>query len=260
LLGITGNFELHTDASRNGIGAVLYQVQEGRSRVIVYASRGLNKAERNYLVHKLEFLAMKWAITEKFHDYLHMHKFCVVTDNNPLTYVLTSAKLDASGHRWLSAISSYDFTIKYRPGRNNSDADALSRLPKDDHYGRNQLQPQQISSDTISAICSVNHQPYVEGLCISDKIMDNIDIVSTEFGSMTLRDWEKAQLQNRDISIMLTHVNIGYLPSRHQLPMRKEITALYKNVSSFTTSKGVLFRVVKVGGEERKQLILPSSY
>ena len=63
----TKPFVLHTDASTTGLGVVLYQKQEdGKERVIAYASRTLNKSERNYDVHKLEFLALKWAITDRF--------------------------------------------------------------------------------------------------------------------------------------------------------------------------------------------------
>ena len=132
MLGFPGYnkpFELHTDASMSGCGAVLYQNQDGEKRVISFASRGLSKSERNYPAHKLEFLAQKWAVTEKFRDYLYGHCFTVYTDNNPLTYVLSTARLDATGHRWLAAVASFDFDIKYRPGSCNADADALSRLP-----------------------------------------------------------------------------------------------------------------------------------
>ena len=107
-------FELHTDASMQGLGAVLYQEQEGILRVIAYASRGLSRSEKNYSAHKLEFLCLKWAISEKFHDYLYGQDFVVMTDNNPLTYILTSARLDATGHRWLASLASYNFTVKYR--------------------------------------------------------------------------------------------------------------------------------------------------
>lgn len=120
---------LHTDASTTGLGAALYQVQEGKTRVVAYASRGLTKSEKNYPAHKLEFLALKWAVSEKFHDYLYGSHFKVLTDNNPLTYVLTSARLDATGHRWLAALSMYDFDIHYKSGKENVDADGLSRIP-----------------------------------------------------------------------------------------------------------------------------------
>ncbi|XP_060077578.1 uncharacterized protein LOC132557106 [Ylistrum balloti] len=96
----TKPFELHTDASSIGLGAVLYQDHDGTCRPVAYASRGLTKTEKNYPAHKLEFLAMKWAITDKFHVYLYGNHFTVYTDNNPLTYVLSKAKLDAAGHRW----------------------------------------------------------------------------------------------------------------------------------------------------------------
>lgn len=122
---------LHTDASTSGLGAALYQVQDGETRVIAYASKGLTKSEKNYPAHKLEFLALKWAISEKFHDYLYGSSFKVLTDNNPLTYVLTRAKLDATSHRWLAAISMYDFDIHYKSGKSNADADGLSRIPQE---------------------------------------------------------------------------------------------------------------------------------
>ena len=121
-------FVLHTDASGDGLGAVLYQVQGGQKRVIAYSSRSLSKSERNYTVHKLEFLALKWAITDKFHEYLYGAEFQVYTDNNPLTYVLTTAKLDATGHRWVAVLSNYTFSIIYKPGKAHHDADALSPI------------------------------------------------------------------------------------------------------------------------------------
>ena len=97
---------------------------------MTYASRGLRSSERNYPAHKLEFLCLKWALSDKFHDYLYGNCFEVRTDNNPLTYVLTSAKLDATGHRWLASLANYTFKLTYRAGRSNADADGLSRRPR----------------------------------------------------------------------------------------------------------------------------------
>ena len=81
---------------------------------------------------KLEFFALKWAVTEKFRDYmLYATSFTVYTDNNPLTYILSSAKLSAVGHRWVAELADFNFDIKYRPGKSNIDAHMLSRQPLD---------------------------------------------------------------------------------------------------------------------------------
>lgn len=127
-------FTLHTDASQKGLGAVLYQDQGGKLRVIGYGSRTLTPSEQNYHLHsgKLEFLALKWAVCEKFRDYLfHAPHFTVFTDNNPLTYILSSAKLNAVGHHWVGQLADFHFDIRYRPGKTKIDADTLSRLPLD---------------------------------------------------------------------------------------------------------------------------------
>lgn len=127
-------YMLHVDASLAGLGAVLYQDYPEGLRPVAFASRKLSPSERNYPIHQLEFLSLKWAIVEKFHDYLYGAHFTVRTDNNPLTYILTTAKLNAHGHRWLSDLSVYSFDIIYRPGRNNIDANLLSRMePKEEN-------------------------------------------------------------------------------------------------------------------------------
>ena len=99
---------IHCDASQSGLGAVLYQKQGKHLKVISFASRTLNSAEKNYHLHsgKLEFLALKWAVTEKFSDYLNYGPpFEIFMDNNPLTYVMSTAKLNACGLRWASKLS-----------------------------------------------------------------------------------------------------------------------------------------------------------
>eukprot|EP00795_Rhopilema_esculentum_P009653 gene9653-17414_t len=110
-------------------------VKKGNSYgVIAYGSRTLTRSERNYHMHsgKLEFLAMKWAIVDHFRDYLYYSPpFQVFTDNNPLTYGLTTAKLNATALRWVGELADFKFSIQYRPGKSNGDADALSRLPYD---------------------------------------------------------------------------------------------------------------------------------
>ena len=129
----TKPFKVYTDASEKGLGAVLAQTQDGKEPAIAFASRSLSKAEKRYDAHKLEFLALKWAITDRFHEYLYGGSFEVYTDNNPLTCILTTAKLDAMGQRWVATLALYNFKLYYRSGKNNANADSLSRIPWENH-------------------------------------------------------------------------------------------------------------------------------
>ena len=102
------------------------------NRVIAYASCSLTPAEKNCNLHagKIEFLALKWAVSDQFRDYLnYVPEFTVYTDNNPLTYILTSAKLNATSLRWVGELADFRFQVKYRPGKSNSDTGTLSRIP-----------------------------------------------------------------------------------------------------------------------------------
>ena len=122
---------LETDASHVGLEAVLSQDQDGQYKVIAYVSRRLRPSEknpRNYSFTKLELLALKWAVTEKFRTYLLGSKFEVYTEKNPLMhmYLQTTTKLGALEQRWVAQLALIDFTISYRSGRSNANADALS--------------------------------------------------------------------------------------------------------------------------------------
>ena len=103
-------FMLKTDASSDGLGAVLLQEGEDDNlHPIVYGSQSLTKAERNYPLGKTEFLTLKWAITDHFKEYLIYQPFVVQTDNNPLTYLFTTPNLmhvDIEGWPFLPILTS----------------------------------------------------------------------------------------------------------------------------------------------------------
>ena len=193
----TKPFIVHTDASMGGLGAVPLQSQEGKDRVIAYASRRLSQSECNYPVHKLEFLALKWAVTDKFHDYLYGNKFTVFTDNNPLTYVLTTAKLDAMGHRWVASLSPYEFDIVYRSGASNRDADALSRIEWPQQLQEGVSQPVvQAMCQYFSTECSAVDAYITDDATIPD-LLDSSPVGDTI-------DWRQAQADDPAIAQVIS--------------------------------------------------------
>ena len=71
---------------------------------------------------------LKWAAMECLKEYLLYQPFLVKTDNNPLTYIMSTPNLDATGHHWVSALAKYNFWLEYQKGQDNAVADALSRV------------------------------------------------------------------------------------------------------------------------------------
>ena len=93
----------------------------------------MTETEQRYHSNKQEFLALKWAVTEQFHEYLspygkNRNEFVVQMDNNPLTYIFSSANLNAAGQRWVAQLASYNFALEYQKGKDNTVADFLSCL------------------------------------------------------------------------------------------------------------------------------------
>ena len=123
------SFILHTDASGNGLGAVLEQEQDdGTSHPVAYASRSLSKHERRYGITELEALAIVWAL-KYCKAYLWGHRCTVYTDHAPATTLLGTKHSSGKLARWREIVAEFDLEIRYRPGRRNANADTLSRSP-----------------------------------------------------------------------------------------------------------------------------------
>jgi hypothetical protein len=104
---------------------------EGREYVIAYASRSNNKSERYYSGYAGECLAAVWGVSH-FRVYLYGRRFVLLTDHEPLKWLMTNEKLTGMHARWAHILSEYDFEIRHRPGKRSGDADRLSRNPLQD--------------------------------------------------------------------------------------------------------------------------------
>ena len=288
-------FILETDASLRGLGAVLSQVDDqGKTHIIAYASQTLRPSERsmhNYSSAKLELLALKWAVTEKFRDYLLGSKFTVYTDNNPLAYIQTS-KLGASQIRWLSKLALFDFNIIYRSGKTNQAADALSWCPEPNCKLESDNDSDNDSSDPVvlsyATICDIikpvlgdTKIPLVikkkaqaeaacnllEGernrpkLCAIPKLTAQTSAVSV-FDQVPLATMAKAQLKDSVLGLVIPFMHKGVKPKGLTIA-KIRCKAAWKYLLQFdrlVLKKGVLHRTYISNDVETHQLVLPLEY
>ena len=259
-------FTLHTDSSLEGLGVVLYQIQNGVKRVTAYASRSLNKSEMNYPVHKLMSLALKWAVTDKFHDYLYDgNTFEVYTDNNPLTYVLSTVKLDVCSHRWIARLTNYNFNIHYRSGITNVDADALSHIQWPNILSDPDIVDfdESISAQSVKAICSSSKisYGYCETICCEAASLPS-QLVDMSVSASQPFDWSKEQSKSPEIKEIVGLIKKHRPYSRKIKKGDSSITKALRNKGQLKLIKNILYRknILETKDEKkpRLQLILPS--
>ncbi|CAI7820824.1 unnamed protein product [Closterium sp. NIES-53] len=121
-------FVLYTDWSSVGMGAILCQQREGQEMVVAFASRSCIPAEANYCSYEGEGLVAMWGVTH-FRVYLQGRPFVLVTDHQPLTWLMTNQALTGRNVRWAMRLQEYEFTIRHRPGKTLQHVDGLSRNP-----------------------------------------------------------------------------------------------------------------------------------
>ena len=119
---------LDTDASADGVGAVLSQVKEGKEWVVAYFSTKFSKPERNYCVTRKELAAVMKSLGH-FHHFLYGAKFTIRTDHAALRWLKTLREPEGQLARWLGKLEQYNYQIVHRAGKLHSNADSLSRRP-----------------------------------------------------------------------------------------------------------------------------------
>ena len=262
-------FVLHTDSSSEGLGAVLYQKQNGKLRVIAYTSRSVSKTESHYPAHKLEFLALKWAVCEKFHEYLYgFNLFEVYTDNNPLTYVLSSAKLDACGQTWVAKLANYNFTIKYKSGLSNVEADALSRISWPEILANSEdldVDLNCMDTHVVNAILagSRSKTSLIESVSCSSKIIP--PELSQDSDSSSNINWMKEQRADTNLTVIIKLIESGQLQKRKQHGKdTPEVKSLLRIRKSLKLVKDILYRKTYTDNSSFKkvlwQLVVPKAH
>ncbi|PIK50134.1 hypothetical protein BSL78_12979 [Apostichopus japonicus] len=191
----------------------------------------------------------------------------------PLTYVNTTAKLDATGHRWLAALSTYNYDLQYRTGKRNGDADGLSRRPHPDD-------PHTLTGDTVRAICEVNllskctvgenPLPMVETLCSQTRVLDmecngSTDTDLNQPQSLMSGDphlWQNRQKRDPDIYRVIRYLERGLPPNRRlYVAETPSVKQLLRHWDKFLLKDGVLYRCYNdPQGENVYQLVLPPLY
>ena len=164
---------------------------------MAYASQELKGGEPKYHSSKLEFLALKWVVTEQFCEYLQYQPFTIRTDNNLLTYILMTPNLDALGHCWVAALAGYNMKLEYLKGSNNKIADTLSRLP-----------PKKLNEEAVAELLDytrASYKPQAETANInvieeSDRVDQEVIVQYTQivkqhrnFWNLANLDWLEAQ-------------------------------------------------------------------
>ena len=215
-------------------------------------------------MHKLEFLSPKWVVVEKFHEYLYGSIFNVYTDNNPLTYILTTAKLDAASHWWVSSLASYNFWFHYQARKANIDADALLRvswlgcMPDDSgtHLKVTAAAVQTVQEAALEGPASPI-EAYSYDLHVLDTVQD-----SQQVTCMTLEDWHQAQQADLTLSLVITRLWDETLVQQWSKPTNppKYGQFLWEHIH-LLFKQGVLYRWARPRESEETffKLVLPAT-
>ena len=252
-------FLLEMDASGKGLGAVLSQKQaDGWYHPIVYASHVMNETEQRYHSNKQEFLALKWAVTEQFHEYLspygkNRNEFVVHTDNNLLTYIFSSANLDAAGQCWVARLASYNFSLEYQKGKDNTVANFLSRmnehLPEEEvqEYLNKILYPG-VKAVLDNAIMSIE-ECAEQGVRPSPDCQDvhQEEVVGARLARLAttnVTDWKQEQKEDPVLYQVVKHLRVPYETFKaalHKVLGKKATTAYVKVKEQLLIKNGLLY-------------------
>ena len=190
---------------------------------------------------------------EKFKDYLY--------DNNPLTYILISAKLDATGQRWVADLACYDFDIQYRSGKENIDADALFRVSETSTASLpNPNTSQQISTNIVDAMLQSHIiKPDTFAFCFASLLPDDTLFTGSSLSRLTKEQWAQEQRNDPNIKYVIDQLN-GDANLAKFSTLNKVQKGRLKEKQKLFLKDNILFRKRVMKGTSIHQLVLPSKY
>ena len=273
-------FLLETDASGRGLGAVLSQKQaDGRYHPIAYASHVMNGTKQRYHSNKQEFLALKWAITEQFHEYLspygkNRNEFVVCTDNNPLTYIFTSTNLDAAGQQWVARLASYNFSLEYQKGKDNTVADFLSwmneSLPDEEVQDYlNQIPYPRVKAVLDNAITPLEEQAEqgVRPILDCQETIQKETLVArpARLATTNVTNWKQEQKEDPVLYQVAKHLRVPrktFRAALHKVLDKKATAAYVKAKEHLLIKNGLLYRKTRQGQADETvfQFVVPQRH
>ena len=239
----------------------------------------MNETEQRYHSNKQEFLALKWAINEQFHEYLspygkNRNEFVVRTDNNPLTYIFTSTNLDAAGQRWVARLASYNFSLEYQKGKDNTVADFLSWM--DECLPEEEVQEylNQIPYPGVKAVLDNAITPLKERAeqgvrpvpdCQEATQEETIVASPARLATTNVTNWKQEQKEDPVLYQVAKHLRVPretFREALHKVLDKKATAAYVKAKEHLLIKNGLLYRKTRQGqaGEMVFQFIVPQRH
>ena len=220
----------------------------------------INETEQRYHCNKQEFLALKWAVTEQFHDYLspygkNRNEFVVHTDNNPLTYIFSTANLDAAGQRWVARLASYNFSLEYQKGKDNTVADFLSQM--NEHLLEEEVQEylNQIPYPGVKAVLDNAITPIEEraeqGVRPTPDCQEEmVEARPARLATTNVTDWKQEQKEDPVLYQVAKHLRVPhetFKAALHKVLDKKATAAYVKAKEQLLIKNGLLYWKTRQG-------------
>ena len=224
----------------------------------------MNETEQRYHLYKQEFLALKWAVTEQFHEYLspygkNRNEFIFRADNNPLTYIYSSANLDAAGQRWVARLTSYNFSLEYQKGKDNTVANFLSqmneRLPEEEV----QEYLNQIPYPGVKAVLNNTIRPIEEHAeqgvrptpdCKGGSQEVTVEARPARLATTNVTDWKQEQKEDPVLYQVAKHLRVPhetFKAALHKVLDKKATAAYVKAKEQLLIKNGLLYQKTQQG-------------